>query len=103
MRPILSTIISTQPAPTGWVACYLSESGSLVTMPVILWALVEYLDDDLGTQELRHFVASPDGAIVDYEEIDDHFVCVVEPGRDARSIALARIRGERDLVGFQVN
>jgi hypothetical protein len=66
-------------------------------MPVILWVLVEYLDKEAnGVQELRHFVAAPDGAIVDYEEIDNHFICVVEPGKDAHAVALSMIRGERE-------
>lgn len=100
----LSTIVSACPAPSGWVACYLGdETESLITLPIAMWVLVEYLEGDLlGVQELRHFVAIPDGGIVDFEDIDRQFLCVIEPGRDAKSTVIGSViesfRTKKDVL-----
>lgn len=85
-------IVSLTPSPAGWFACYLAEydatdsSKTLVaTLPIMGWALVQWLethDADVIQQEIRPFVVHLNGEVIDIDEVDQPFICVVPPGQD---------------------
>lgn len=104
-------ILSTQPAPLGWFACYVKEmeedqdnpantQASIIKIPVILWVTVRFQEDTIDYEEIRHFVADTDGGIMDYLDVDYPFLCVIDPSADferAVKAALADFHAEADF------
>ncbi len=93
------SIVMTQPAPSGWLACYLGDisqeqqEAQILKLPIALWAVVEITDDDGEEhQEVRHFVADPSGEIIDYLDVGYPFLCVVEPGADIEKRARTAVQ-----------
>ena len=74
-------IVDTSAAPPGWHVCYLTEwdphtgKGSWMSLPVALWATVCYE----GRQEIRPFVAWLSGQILDFQDNEHPFLCLVSP------------------------
>lgn len=98
-------ILGTQSAQPGWYACYLTaydqvtRTGKFVSLPVVLWVTVAKLgDDNTQEQSVRPFVARTNGAIIDYEQPEHPFICLVRPGDDADRVVQAVLAQEDTVV-----
>lgn len=78
--PATTVIDLVQPAPTGWVAWYHDATiKRVIGLPVLMWVLVEYEDAAEDRQEIRPFVATDSGRIIDYMDLPHDLLCVLGP------------------------
>lgn len=71
-------------ATPGWVVYYhQAEISRVIGLPVTVWALVSYDSYDEGKitrkRAIRHFVVTESGALVDYMDIPNDFLCIIGP------------------------
>lgn len=84
-------IVKITAAPAGWFANYLVEwdeenidSSTIMTLPVMGWALVEWPDEDepdVINQAVRAFVVHSNGEAIDFEAVEWPFICITPPGQ----------------------
>lgn len=103
--PSDAQIESFQPAHPGWFAYYFAD-GTRMACPIAAWALVMY-DVKQNTprgprpeqlQEIRPFVATMSGAVVDLLAVPHTLVCVLGPGIPDHNIICDRLLSEFGLV-----
>lgn len=93
------SIVSTQPVPSGWQACYLGsvsreeQEAEILKLPIALWVVVAVTDDNGECRhEIRHFVATPNGELIDYLDVEFPFLCIAEPGINMEHRAKAALQ-----------
>jgi hypothetical protein len=95
--PAHRQILATQPAPPGWIACYVAsierdiKEADVIRIPIILWATVRFEEDGEDYEEVRHFIADSEGGIMDFMDLEFPFLCVVEPSGDFDKITRAAL------------
>ena len=95
--PAHRQILSTQPAPPGWIACYVAaietdlKEADVIRIPIILWATVRFEEDGEDYEEVRHFIADSEGGIMDFMDLEFPFLCVVEPSADFDKVTTAAL------------
>lgn len=78
-------ILNKVATPPNWTACYLvedskdSNEAEILKLPIILWVTVEFITDEESYQQIRHYIADPNGDVLDYLEIPYPFLCVIGP------------------------